>query len=195
MKKAPNLTQQKFDDLLAWLSPDRDAAGDVYISVCEGLNRFFRIRGCSDTPALVDETINRVARKLETIDKPLDYKPLTYFYGFAKNVYFEYRDELTRAPLQFDSKIFNRGSTELIVHLDSDPRFKCMDDCVDGLGPDESSLVLTYFENDRIERIHARRDLAERLQVSMGGLHVRIHRLKENLRECIENCLQNAKSL
>jgi len=194
MKKAPNLTQQKFDDLLAWLSPDRDAAGEAYVSLCAGLTRFFRIRGCDDTPDLVDETINRVARRLETLDNRLNYKLIPFFYGFAKNVYFEYVDELSRSPLQLNPKFHSRGP-QMTEHLDSDPRFSCLDDCVVGLGTDDSSLVIEYFENDRIERINARRDMAKRLQVSIGALHVRIYRLKVNLRQCIENCLKNAKSL
>ena len=88
MKKDLTLTQEDFDSLLGWLSSDRDEAGVLYEKIREGLIRFFRFRGCDDPSTLADETINRVALKVNTFDSAKDVKTITYFYGFASNVFF-----------------------------------------------------------------------------------------------------------
>ena len=189
MKKDQILTQQEFDDLLNWLSADREKAGEIYLSVSDGLTRYFRINGCSDSQSLVDETINRVARKINTIDISDGYKLITVFYGFAKNVYFEYLAQARRSPLTLDLERLPPYASPK-TEGDSDPRFNCLDHCVNGLQEKESQLVMAYFEKDRGEKVEARRELAQRLNISIGNLHLRIHRLKDTLRACLEDCLE-----
>lgn len=190
MRKDWVLTQQQFDDLLNWLSADREKAGEIYLSVSEGLTRYFRMKGCSDPPSLVDKTINLVARKISRINVSGSNKPITIFYGFAKNVYFEYLAEARRAPVSVDPERLpdRRRSTGV---AGSDPRFNCLDSCVNGLKERETHLVMAYFEKDRGEKVESRRELAQLLNISIGNLHVKIHRLKNTLRECLEDCLES----
>ncbi len=190
MKKDKILTQQEFDDLLNWLSVDREKAAEIYLSVSEGLIRYFRIKGCSDSQSLVDDTINRVARSIGKIDISDGHKPITIFYGFAKNVYFEYLARARRSPLILDLERLPPYASPK-ADGGSDPRFNCLDTCVNGLREKESHLVMAYFEKDRGEKVASRRELAEHLKISIGNLHVKIHRLKNTLRKCLEDCLES----
>lgn len=190
MQKDRVLTQQQFDDLLNWLSADREKAGDIYLIVSERLTCYFRVKGCHDIQSLVDETINRVARRLHTIDVSDGYKPIQIFYGFAKNVHFEYLGQLQRSPLSLD---LSRLPDVHFSNVDdnSEHHFHCLDGCVSTLDEKEVSLVTSYFESDRHKKVQSRREIASRLNISPGTLHLRIHRLKGTLRECLEKCLES----
>ena len=89
MNNNSTLEQEDFDQLLRWLSTDREEAGKKYELVREGLIRFFRYKGCHDSESLADETINRVASKVSTLDTTQNFKTITYFYGFAANILLE----------------------------------------------------------------------------------------------------------
>ena len=54
-----------FDELLEWLDPDREKAGRRYEAIRAGLIRMYVARGVSDAEYYADETIDRVARKID----------------------------------------------------------------------------------------------------------------------------------
>ena len=72
---------------------------------------------------------------------------------------------------------------------DKEQRSFCLDGCVAKLKKDESGIITTYFSEDGSRKIEARRRLAEKLNITMGNLHIRVHRLKKLLRECMDKCL------
>ncbi|MBP7375440.1 MAG: sigma-70 family RNA polymerase sigma factor [Pyrinomonadaceae bacterium] len=194
MNKNSNLTQHDFDELLAWLSPDRETAGQLIVQISAGLNRYFQMRGCSEPEILVDETINRVAAKLGTLDLSSEIKPVTYFYGFAKKICLESLSNSYRSMTALDLDKMAGPEFDL-EYLDSDDRLKCLDECINRLSRKESSLVIAYYEKGKGEKIQARRDLAKKLKLNIGNLQLQVHRLKNILRKCMENCLQNEKNL
>src|SRR5262249_25481905 len=59
------LTETSFEKLLDCLAPDREQAGAAYEALRRKLTRFFEWRGAPYPEEHVDETFNRVARKLE----------------------------------------------------------------------------------------------------------------------------------
>jgi len=190
MKTHPSLSKADFDKLLGWLSPDQDDAGRKYLEIREGLVRYFRLKGCYESQSLVDETINRVAIKLKTLEDPPDLKPITYFYGFAKNIFFEFLAELKKSPVQFEPGFFRGLVTGTDDDRDKETRFLCLDDCMAKLKNGEAEMVLTYFTKDRSEKFEARRLLAKKLNITVGNLHIKIHRVKKVLRACVEKCLE-----
>jgi hypothetical protein len=80
------LTQESFDSLLAWLHPDREQAGERYESIRCSLIRFFSARGFSNPEELADETIDRVARKIDELVPSYSGDPATYFFAVARLV-------------------------------------------------------------------------------------------------------------
>src|SRR5690242_3335578 len=84
------LDQAAFGELLDWLGPDPETAGQTYELIRHKLITLFRCRGCAVPEELADETINRVIRKLPQIKPDYHGNPIRYFYGVAKKVYKEY---------------------------------------------------------------------------------------------------------
>ena len=192
MKKDFTLTQGDFDALLEWLSADREAAGVLYEKIREGLIKFFRFRGCSDPLALADETINRVTLKIKDYDDSKNVKAITYFYGFAANVFLEYSRTLKRQTISIDDEhsVFagSLRANEDLPNTECD----CLEKCLAKLPPDESALVIHYYGKDKSEKFEMRRRLAETLDLKMPALHTKIFRLRGVLRECVEKCLANS---
>lgn len=68
-------------------------------------------------------------------------------------------------------------------------REECLERCLTKLADDDRVLVLEYEEGEKGSRIRKRRQLAEDLNVTMNALRIKIHRLHQELHECILRCL------
>ena len=64
------LTQAAFDSFLRVLDPDRGRAGEIYEEIRQRLLKFFEWRSLGDAASRADETLNRLARALQSGDKP-----------------------------------------------------------------------------------------------------------------------------
>lgn len=190
MKKDFTLTQEDFDALLGWLSANREDAGVLYEKIREGLIRFFRFRGCADPPSLADETINRVALKVDKFDSSKNVKTITYFYGFAANVFLEYSRTNTKREVSLDSEEFAPGRKLQAADDEPDAGCDCLEDCLLKLPPDESALIVEYYGKDKSEKFELRRKLAEAMNLKMPALHTKVFRIRGVLRECVEKCLE-----
>jgi DNA-directed RNA polymerase specialized sigma24 family protein len=194
MKKDFALTQEDFDALLEWLSADRDEAGVVYEKIREGLIKFFRFRGCADPPTLADETINRVALKVKTFDSSKNVKTITYFYGFAGNVFLEHLRSPKKREVSLEAEDFY--SLRNLRAADDLPKTECdcLEECLTKLAPAESALVIEYYGKEKSEKFERRRKLADAMNLKMPALHTKIFRIRSVLRECVERCVES-KSL
>src|SRR5215510_15824025 len=76
------LTQEAFDKLLVTLGGDRDSGSEKYLEIRTNLTRFFEWRGCSFPEDHADETINRIARKIDEGEQILN--PAGYAMGVAR---------------------------------------------------------------------------------------------------------------
>ena len=189
MKKDFTLTQEDFDALLGWLSANREEAGRQYEKIRDGLVRFFRFRGCADPHALADETINRVARKVSAFDSSENVKIITYFYGFASNIYLEYLRTKAK-EVQLESECFSSSRNFKVSDDSSDTQCDCLENCLAKLPREESNLVIQYYGGDKRAKIELRRNIADRMNLKMPALHTRVYRIRSVLRECIEECLK-----
>src|SRR5689334_9508444 len=96
MRKKTQISQEDFDNLLAWFSNDADEGGKKYEEVRAGLIKYFYYRGCPESESLADETINRVATKLANFTFDGNFKLITYFYSFASKIFLEDYSERKR---------------------------------------------------------------------------------------------------
>src|SRR5215203_3694919 len=183
------LRQEHFDALLGLFSHDRDEAGRAYESLRTGLVRFFEFRGCSDSDALADETLNRVALKAMGFDNSKNVKVASYVYGFAANVFLEYRRSPRRREFvgETDDILHNFKAPE--VKDDREPTFACLQGCLGKLDPIDHSLFIEYYSREKQEKIELRKDMAKRLGCTVEALHTRVFRLKSSLRACVTRCL------
>lgn len=189
MKKSTVLRQEDFDNLLAWLAPEREEAGRKYEEIRQGLIRLFRFRGCNDPLSLADETINRLATKVSSLNKEGEYKTITYFYGFASKIYLEYLNQRKGKETQLEmvSPLLNKHEVNLVEN--DNENHQCLDDCLAKLETRDKELILTYYSQEKKAKLDLRKKLAQSLNLNTGALHVRVYRLRLTLKKCIEDCL------
>jgi RNA polymerase sigma factor (sigma-70 family) len=181
------LTQDAFEKLLNSFSPDRDEAAVQYEQMRRKLVRFFEWRGIGPADELADETINRVARRIDegqTIDNLK-----SYFYGVARMVYMEALRDREHAPVAIEEALHDLRD-EITEENEPDPRVVCFDRCMDSLPPQNRYLIEKYYEEEKRAKIELRQDLADRLEIPMNALRIRAHRIRVNLEKCITTCLQ-----
>ena len=88
-----NLTGEDLDKFLARLDPDRERAGVKYQNLHRKLVKLFEWRSAPCAENLADETIDRVARKLDKVDI---HDVILYALGVAHNVLKESRQAMTK---------------------------------------------------------------------------------------------------
>ena len=174
------LTRQAFDRLLGWLDPDREEAGRKYEQIRAELIKIFESRRCMNPEDLADETINRVAGKVEQIASAYSGQPGLYFYGVARIVHLEY----TRRPAH-PAPQYQRVAAE-----ETEERHQCLDRCIERLTPSNRELILLYYKEDKQSKIDLRRELAERMGIGANALRIRVFRIREALAQCLNDCLR-----
>ena len=174
------LTPAAFDRLLRELDRDRDAAGQHYENLRRRLTRFFDIRGSVFSEEHADETLNRLARKLEAGEEIRDVP--TYAVGVARMVLKEVaRAEQARAPLHNEPYAMTGAESS----ADAD----CMVGCLDALSPSDRELILEYYQGEKRAKIERRQQLSRRMGVPVNGLRLRAYRIRRQLEACVTACL------
>jgi RNA polymerase sigma factor (sigma-70 family) len=201
LKTGRELSQSAFDRLLAQLDPDSHRAGEKYTTVQRSLARFFECRGCATPFELADETLNRVARRLEEGETIYAGEFAGYAYGVARNVLREHLrgPELRARPLD-DLPVpahprFSpfEAEDEALRRESFERRLECLESCAATLPAEARLLILAYYDGEPGERINARRQLAERLGIPLNNLRIRIHRIRGRLEKSVRASLGRAR--
>jgi DNA-directed RNA polymerase specialized sigma24 family protein len=179
-KVKQEVTREKFSTFLEWLNPDSERAGEEYERLRFRLCTFFSQRRCSYADELADETINRVI--LKSSEEKIENK-IAYCYGVAKNVF---RESLRKERTHLDIN-------EVVIAA-KDPEEKsfsneCLDKCLEKLSPDSRELLLEYFSEARQAKIELHRRLSESLAMTQTALRMRVMRIKQKLKVCVQECM------
>lgn len=191
MKLNHEVAKENFDKLLDWLSDDRSEAGIQFEKIRDGLIRVFRIKGCHEPETLADESMNRVIRRIDTLDLTRNVKPSTIFYGFACNVFLEYCRSEKKRTLQLSNTYEVESATCPIATTNA--AIKCLRQCLNNLDRLDRSLIVEYYSQEKQAKINVRRQLAMQNDITIGTLHTRIHRIKGILRPCVEECVNKER--
>lgn len=181
------LTAAGLECLLARLDPDRDRAAIEYERLRSGLTRFFDWRGAWPPEECADETLDRLARKLEREEAITDLRG--YAYGIARLVFLERRRVVTARST--DGEVLASTPQES-VHGRDEQRQDCFDRCLAALSPDTRSLLMTYYSDERQARIANRHRLASSLNISENALRSRVQRLRDRLAASVEECVSKS---
>lgn len=179
-----------FNDLLAWLHPDRETAAGLYEEVRHNLIQLFARQGCHDSEGMADETIARVTDKVLRLAETFDGPPALFFYGVAKKQLLEYTRQrnVPLAPQHEPSTLPTQHEEQ--ERDNSDERLHdCFEECLRRLKPEEHELILRYYEGTGQAKIDSRKKLAEERGIGLNALRVRMLRIRAGLRACIEACL------
>lgn len=188
------LTAQAFSRLLKRLGDDEDQAAKNYEDLRHTLIRSFEWRGAPFPEEHADETLNRLARKL---DEGVEIRNISdYTYTVARLVWLEALkgNQRRRAPLdEIDHEpVAHDTSGEM---AEKEVRLNCLDDCLDTLPRENRDLIMEYYVDEKRGRIDRRRDLAERLGLRRDALANRAQRLRDKLEQCVTRCLRKKTAI
>jgi RNA polymerase sigma factor (sigma-70 family) len=197
MAKDNVVTQESFDVLLAWLDQtSREAAGIRYEKIRQRLIRIFLGRGCFEAEDLADETINRVVLKLPQIAENYTGEPVLYFYGVAHKIHLEWlRKQKRIKQVPFEE---TKNSIQEIESETGDAaaaaEYECLETCLKTLSEDHRRLIVKYYRKEKSAKIENRKGLAEELKISVNALQIKASRIRANLKECVQNCVDERNS-
>lgn len=139
---------------------------------------FFSARRCLDCDSLADETINRVVLKFDQTEIA---SRGAYFLGVARNIFLE--------SLRKRSKETDLEDVVLIQpEEESDERMDCLESCLKELDPSERTLIIGYYSEEKSAKFSCREKLASEFGIAITALRMKIVRLKQRLRQCVERC-------
>jgi DNA-directed RNA polymerase specialized sigma24 family protein len=180
------LNQEALDTFLARLDPDRDCAAQHYEQVRNKLATFFRCNECSDAEGLVDETIDRVVRRLGEV---VIHDLMPFIRGVARRVASEaHQMRIRLVPLDEVSERF-QSDTDSGDRGYADKRHGCLEKCLGQLSRQERDLAVEFYKQEKAEKIENKKRMAEAMGITTGTLRVRAYRVRKQLEGCITKCM------
>lgn len=198
------MSGDEFDHLLLWLDPDRERAGERYEILRRKLAEFFGHRGCICPEELADQTLDRVAHSLAKGEVIRAKDPMIYCLGVARNVRREYRrsresrnEQLESLPphenLAVEASAARQAEQAREDQSETERRLECLTPCLNRLAPESRALIEEYYRDDWRTQAENRKQMAERLGLDPVGLRTRAHRIRQDLKKCVMNCLKRAR--
>lgn len=176
------LTPEAFEALLTRLHSDREQAGMQYEAIRLKLTYFFESRARVKSDELVDETINRLAHKIQMNREVREVE--SFALAIARYVWLEtYKDQI---PLSLDELL---ESDKLKITLPHQPEnsekndewLALMRQCVLQLPTEKQALLSEYYQARGAAQTEQRRKLASKMGITENALYLKIHRLRQRL--------------
>lgn len=195
-KKDWSLTPSSFQRLLKWLDEGASSNGQKYLEMQRRLVAYFDRKNCSAPDELADETLNRVARRLEEENITDSETPAAkYCYIVARFVFMEYlrgaQKELLLADESRRQQYANK-SAETNLDIERETResmLTCLDRCTGKLDSLNRNIILRYYTGKERAKIESRRALAVSLGISMNALSIRACRIRDKIEMCVRQCV------
>lgn len=198
LKKDWTLNQTALNQILNWLDAGWDSHGESYLEMRRRLVFYFDRKNCFSPDDLADETLNRVARKLEEKGGITNVSPAHYCYIVAKFVFLEsVRGE--KHTGKSVEEITESGAALPALTTPSRPgeaaegrekMLKCLEHCLARLPSDDRNLIVEYYQSERKGKIERRSGLAARLGLTLNALSIRACRIRSKLENCMKSCSQ-----
>src|ERR1044072_5878407 len=140
MARDSAIPPESFDEILAWLNPDRDVAGTIYVQLRQDLTKIFTWNRCPDPDGLTDEVFDRVAKKDHDVRKTYVCEPKLYFYGVARNL-------IKKIPKKIKTQRWLQGAEQAsdTRHVSeqetANMREDCLRSCLQKLRKDKRELI------------------------------------------------------
>ena len=180
MRREWRLTPRAFERLLKALDPNRERAALAYEALRERLIGLLQWWGSPRGADLADETLDRVARKLEEGAVINQGSLGAYIRGVARMIFLE-------STRESSAQLDDREAIAPPPAENSEAALSCLDRCLESLSPVDRKLVLRYYDSGH--KALSRQKLADDLDISMTALRIRTHRLREKLELCVTACL------
>ena len=188
MARDSAIPPESFEEILAWLNPDRDVAASMYVQLRHDLAKLFIWGKCADPEGMTDEAFDRVAKKVHEVRQTYEGDPRLYFRAVANNLIKEnfkkIKTYVSLDGVDLPQQQPNRTAEEIAAVDD------CLQSCLRKLDVEKRKLILAYYAKEKQAKIDYRHELAQRLEISLETLRVRVFRIRASIAECIESCLE-----
>lgn len=191
------LTHSAFNRLLGWIG--EDDGGQKYEEIRRKLISYFDRRGCLSPDDLADETLDRVARRLEEEGSITNIEPARFCFIKAREVLLEYWRKPERGQLELDDPKARTPATRN-TRADGSPGFQweekekgleCLEQCLQQLEPDDQALIIRYYYGEKRIKIENHRKMACQLGISDKALGLRALRIRKKLEVCVNQCVND----
>ena len=185
-----------FRQFLSWLDGGVDSGGQMYVEMRRRLAAYFDRRNCLSADELADETLNRVARRLEEEGTISDSVPARYCYIVARFVFLEHLRQTGHGRVRLDER---SGDSMRPATGPADPDVAIrqalldgLDGCLQKLKAQDRELILEYYRGEQRAKIERRRELAAGLGLTMNAVSIRACRIRDKLETCLKTSETNA---
>lgn len=181
---------ESFEEILAWLDPDRESAATMYVQLRHDLGKIFTFRGCTDPEGLTDEVFDRVAKKVHEVKPTYVGDPRLYFRAVANNLV---KEDLKRVKTQvsLEEPELPEPTTIESDEDETEDIEECLRSCLQKLSAENRKLIVDYYAKEKQAKIDHRSELAQQFGISVQTLRVKVYRIRISLQGCIERCLKN----
>ena len=180
---------ENFEDFLAWLDPNREAAGRKYEQIRTRLIKLLINRRCgSAAEDLADECIRRVARKPAEFFNNYEGDPAAYFVRVADYVSQEHH----RKPSTSNNPLPDPPAPPPEPEPDEleEERMACLRKCMEELSLQNRQLIRDYYGDEKKAKIDRRKAMASRLGIALNALRIRAFRIRSALEKCVLTCMK-----
>jgi DNA-directed RNA polymerase specialized sigma24 family protein len=179
--------------LLGWLDQGAPSNGQSYLDLRLRLVAYFDRKNCLTPDELADETLNRVARRLEEEGVIVSDTAAHYCYIVARFVFLEYlRERIDEVSLD---AVTGHGAADKPAMFGSNDEsarreqlLRCLDQCTEKLEPAHRDLILSYYHGQERVKIENRITLAQQLGITANALSIRACRIRDKLEACVREC-------
>jgi DNA-directed RNA polymerase specialized sigma24 family protein len=185
------LTRGALTGLLARLDPDPISAGEKYEHLRRALLKFFSWHQVPEPESGVDETLDRIARRLEAGHPIIDVP--AFAYGVAKRIGLARRRQAAALRTVADER--HLAQLAAPQPEDLEVRDCWLQQCLAELAPKDRDLILAYYVGSGRERIDGRARLAAALGVGENALRLRAQRLRDRLRDRAAQDLEQGRTI
>jgi RNA polymerase sigma factor (sigma-70 family) len=181
---------------LDWLDDGESSDGERYLDMRDRLVAYFDRKNCLNADELADETLNRVARRLEEEGEIVSDTPAKYCYTVARFVFLEYLRKPSGRNVPLDDVLNSDKASRLDETQGSDDaeqkerRLGCLEKCTNSLDSTSRDIILRYYLGEQREKIDNRSALAENLGITVNALTIRACRIRNKLESCVGKCIE-----
>jgi DNA-directed RNA polymerase specialized sigma24 family protein len=183
-------TQDSFASLLAALGDNPSAAGQHYEHLRAKLIFFFTRKALEAPEDLADEVLDRLGRRLSEGLAILSVD--AFALGMARHVAQE--QTAVRNRVEVVDPTFFHNVPAVSTTSSEDERIVYLERCLRRLPSFDSQLLKGYYLTDGGSVIRARKNMAERLEISPGTLRQKVFLIRKRLLECVSARLEKNKS-
>lgn len=191
-KKNWLITSESFARLLEWIDDGVDSDGKKYLDLRRKLVAYFDRKNSLSPDDLADETLTRVARRIEEEGKIETEAPAKFCYITARFVFLEsLRDKKNKNvsidEIKADQITANDASEEKNL---KEKMLACLEKCVGELDETNRELIVKYYYGAERIKIKNRRVLADKIGISSNALTIRACRIRDKLEKCVGKCAE-----